>query len=157
MAIYEEDGKTLLEYVTGDTSALAVAINAYNGRTVTVNVVARTSSIGAKAKKYAEGGRATEASIFGEAGPEWAIPEEHSERTADLLNRARAASGFTWDELLSRNGGLNAGGTSGTIVYSPTIYAQDASGVEEKRVEDKARLEKLLREREMRDDIEVYA
>lgn len=157
MAIYEEDGKTLLEYVTGDTSALAAAINAYNGRTVTVNVVARTSSIGAKAKKYAEGGRATEASIFGEAGPEWAIPEEHSERTADLLNRARAASGFTWDELLSRNGGLNAGGTSGTIVYSPTIYAQDASGVEEKLVEDKARLEKLLREREMRDDIEVYA
>ena len=35
--------------------------------------------------KYAEGGRADEASIFGEAGPEWAIPEEHSARTASLL------------------------------------------------------------------------
>ena len=34
---------------------------------------------------YAEGGRATEASVFAEAGPEWAIPEAHSARTAELI------------------------------------------------------------------------
>lgn len=155
MAIYSEDGKTLLEYVTGDTSQLAAAINAYNGRTVTVNVVTR--SIGG-IKKYAEGGRATEASIFGEAGPEWAIPEEHTERTARLFDMAREASGFTWPELIARNGGLNAGGSVPTkIIYSPTIIANDATGVEDKLIADKERLDSWWKEKQMRDDVEVYA
>lgn len=98
---------------------------------------------GSNLQKYAEGGRATQASIFGEAGAEWAIPEEHSQRTAELLDQARAASGFTWLDLLSRTGGLNSGGsyTGGTLVYSPTIYANDATDVEQKLREDKERME----------------
>lgn len=107
---------------------------------------------------YAEGGRADIPSIFGEAGPEWAIPEEHSQRTADLLNAARAASGFTWPELIARNGGLNAGGGfSGTIIYQPTIIANDSQGVEQKLIEDKARFEKWWNDKQMREDMEVYA
>jgi hypothetical protein len=48
---------------------------------------------------YAEGGRADGPSVFGEAGAEWAIPEQHSARTAELLRAAANASGFTWAEL----------------------------------------------------------
>jgi hypothetical protein len=92
---------------------------------------------------FAEGGRATTESIFGEAGPEWAIPEAHTTRTAQLLDSARAASGFSWGEILARAGGLNgdpdAGAYIGKIVYAPVIYAKDATGVEEKLIEDKRR------------------
>lgn len=78
---------------------------------------------------YANGGRATEASIFGEAGAEWAIPEQHTARTADLLKAAAAASGFTWAELLSSRGGLN-GASSTNIVFSPQITtAGDTGGI----------------------------
>lgn len=108
-------------------------------------------------EEYADGGRATVASIFGEAGPEWAIPEEHSARTASLLNAARVASGFTWPELIDRNGGLNAGSKSPTqIIYSPTIYAKDARGVEQKLIEDKERLDRWWAEKQLRDEVEVY-
>lgn len=117
---------------------------------------------------YAEGGRATEPSIFGEGDtPEWAIPEEHSERTASLLNQAREASGFTWDELIGLHGGLN-GGTGVTVnigSYSPVINANDASGVEQALAEDKARLTEIVQkavktamaENRLRDAVEVYA
>lgn len=110
-------------------------------------------------KGYAEGGRAIVPSIFGEAGPEWAIPEEHSERTAELLNAAREGAGFTWPELIARNGGLNAGSGGGgrTLIYSPTIIASDATGVEEKLLEDKERLNRWYAEKQLRDDLEVYA
>lgn len=113
--------------------------------------------------KYAEGGRATTASIFGEAGPEWAIPEEHSARTAELLNQARQASGFTWGDLISRFGGLNATPNSKTVqlTYSPTIHAGDASGMAQALLSDKERLMRMLRgmldEMDMRNDAEVYA
>ena len=109
---------------------------------------------------FAEGGRSEEPAIFGEDGPEWAIPEEHSSRTAQLLDAARKGSGFTWKEILERNGGLNANPHSGgsrTLVYSPTIYARDADGVEARLLEDKARLEKWWRERALREEVEVYA
>lgn len=151
MSIMAEDGKTLLAYVTGDASALAAAINSYNGRTITVNISGR--------RMFAEGGRATSASIFGEAGPEWAIPEQHSERTAELLNAARAASGFSWGEILTRFGGLNSNpaNQTTTFVYSPVIHAQDASGVEEVLRADKARMEKWFEEKKMRDSVEVYS
>ena len=124
-----------------------------------INVTQR--STGASSKRFslfAEGGRADEASIFGEAGPEWAIPEEHSERTASLLDAARQASGFTWPELIERNGGLNAGGDNmpRQLIYSPTIIANDANGVEQKLIEDKARLDKWFREKQLRDDVEIY-
>ena len=109
---------------------------------------------------FAEGGRSEEPAIFGEDGPEWAIPEEHSSRTAQLLDAARRGSGFTWKEILEHNGGLNANPHSGgsrTLVYSPTIYARDADGVEARLLEDKARLEKWWRERALREEVEVYA
>ena len=108
--------------------------------------------------KFADGGRATEPSIFGEAGAEWAIPEEHSERTAALLDAAREASGFTWPELIDRNGGMNANAENvpTTLVYSPTIYANDASGVEERLREDKRDLEKWWRNRQMEGDVASY-
>lgn len=118
-----------------------------------------SSSTGGKGlTKYAEGGRATTASIFGEAGPEWAIPEEHTERVASLFNAAREAAGFTWPELVARNGGLNAGSAvPAQIIYSPTIVAGDATGVEQKLIEDKARLDRWWQEKQMREDVEVYA
>jgi TP901 family phage tail tape measure protein len=106
--------------------------------------------------EYALGGRADEPSIFGEAGAEWAIPEEHSQRTAGLLDAARAASGFSWGELIARTGGLNAGGGSYQIVYAPVIHAADARGVEQKLRDDKERFNKWFREREMLEEIEVY-
>lgn len=112
-------------------------------------------------REFANGGRADSPSIFGEGDTaEWAIPEQHTSRTASLLNAARAASGFTWQELLMQFGGLNAGSRSGgqtTIVYSPTINANDASGVERVLKDDKSRFEKWFRDREMRDAAEVYA
>ena len=133
------------------TSANRSIINSYNGRTITVNIQGN--------KMFASGGRATTASIFGEAGPEWAIPEEHSERTAELLNAAREASGFTWPDLLARYGGLNANTDSQptTIIYSPTIHAADASGVEQVLLADKERLNKWFEDKKMRDEVEVYA
>ena len=158
--ITTRDGMPITVNVGGDTSGLASAIDAQDGRGITVTVhgfYAGTTGV-PRGRYFAEGGRADEPSIFGEAGPEWAIPEEHSERTATLLNLARQASGFTWDELLSRNGGLNAGGREPTtIVYSPTIHAHDATGVEQKLIEDKARFERMLRDIRLRDEVEVYA
>ena len=108
---------------------------------------------------FAAGGRATSASIFGEAGPEWAIPEEHSDRTAQLLNAAREASGFTWPDLIARYGDISSTGKSEptTLIYSPTIQTANASGVEQVLKEDKDRLNKWFEERKMRDEVEVYA
>lgn len=144
-----QDNRNLTAYVDGNTDALSSAISSYNGKTITTNIVGR--------RLFSEGGRATEASIFGEAGPEWAIPEEHSARTAQLFDMARAASGFTWPELMARNGGLNAGGgTPSQIIYSPTIIANDASGVEEKLIEDKERLDNWWKEKELRDKVGAY-
>lgn len=102
---------------------------------------------------YADGGRATRASIFGEAGAEWAIPEEHSSRTAELLNSARAASGFSWGELIARTGGLSGNPQNVTVpvTYSPTIYAGNASGLAEVLKQDKKELAKLMRD-VLRDD-----
>ena len=129
-----------------------------NPGTWRVNTVRSGSLTSNKMSLFAEGGRATEASIFGEAGPEWAIPEEHSDRVASLFNAAREAAGFTWPELIARNGGLNAGGgTPAQIIYSPTIYANDANGVEQKLIEDKERLDRWWSEKQMHDDVEVYA
>lgn len=116
---------------------------------------------------FAEGGRATVASIFGEAGPEWAIPEEHSARTASLLDAARRASGFTWSELIGRAGGLGAG-TGVTVQigsYAPVIHASNADGVAAELIRDKLRLRRVvqnavreaLNENRLRDAVEVYA
>ena len=86
-------------------------------------------------------------------------PRKFTSWTAELLNAARAASGFTWAELLARYGGLNANPSPAalTVVYSPTINAQNADGVEQKLLEDKERLIKWMEERKMLDRAEVYA
>lgn len=175
-AINAQDGQTITTNVAGDTTGLKGSIAELDGMTITVNVAANLGGAGAKKgiaaginlaeaqspfdleRAFAEGGRADRASIFGEAGPEWAIPEAHSQATAELLNAAREASGFTWPELVRRNGGLNdGGGGSWTLVYSPTIVAQDARDVEEKLKSDKARLEKWLRDKQLREETEAYA
>ena len=66
--------------------------------------------------EHANGGRTTQAAIFGEAGPEWAIPEEHSARTASLIDAVRRASGFSWAELV----GNAARQSSGSNLISST-------------------------------------
>lgn len=117
---------------------------------------------------FAEGGRADTASIFGEAGPEWAIPEEHSQRTADLLQAAAKASGFSWGELLQSRGGLNANAGDINVniqSYSPTINAGNAEGVAEALAKDKERLSEVVKkavktamdEMSLMNGIEVYA
>ena len=50
-----------------------------------------------------------------------------------------------------------AGNTPTTIVYSPTINAQDATGVEQVLRNDKERLDKWFEEKKMRDEVEVYS
>lgn len=157
--IVGEDGKVLTEFVNGNTTQLANAINQYRNQVITVQVRAvGLLPPSAGVDGFAEGGRATSASIFGEAGPEWAIPEEHSRRTADLLNAARQASGFTWPELLSAYGGLNADAShrDTTVIYSPTVYANDATGVDRVLKDDKRRLDEWFEERKLRDRMEVY-
>ncbi len=57
-----------------------------------------------KLEKFADGGRATEPSIYGEAGPEWFIPERHDQNTARLIAAAAYASGFSLAELAAMNG-----------------------------------------------------
>lgn len=181
-AIDEQDRRDLVANVDGDVSGLIAAINAVDGMSISVRVrgsglSSLTSGSSSKSsssssssssgrwvsKLYAEGGRATEASIFGEAGPEWAIPEEHSTRTADLLDQARQASGFTWGDLISRNGGLNGTPNNKTVnlTYAPTINAGNADGVDRVLASDKNRLMAMMRsmmeEMNMRDDAEVYA
>lgn len=164
----EQRMKTTVD-VDADTSKLEEKVNKYDGKVITMYVALGNenelkNSFGWRNRLYttpmfADGGRADEPSIFGEDGAEWAIPEEHSDRTARLLDAARAASGFTWAEILSRYGGMNANAsnTPTTIVYSPTINATDATGVEQVLREDKKRFEKWLAEKQMRDSVEVYA
>ena len=147
------NGEQAKMYITADTSAAIDAIN--NAASYASRIAAR---INLPTQGYAEGGRATQASIFGEAGPEWAIPEEHSARTAELLNKAAKASGFTWSELIGMNGGLNSGSGGGaTVVYSPTIHASNADGIERVLRDDKERLLQMLREANMIKEMEVYA
>ena len=143
-------------------SQLAAAIDRQNGRHIQIivdQVQGTTVSTRSSGTTYATGGRATVASIFGEAGPEWAIPEEHTQRTAELLNAAREASGFTWPELLGQFGGLNADSshTPSTIVYSPVINSSNSGEIEQILRDDKERLRQMLREERLLQSMEVYA
>lgn len=52
----------------------------------------------------ATGGRATEPVVYGEAGPEWFIPERHDKNTANLIAMAAHASGFSLAELATMGG-----------------------------------------------------
>lgn len=115
-------------------------------------------------KAFGEGGRATEASIFGEGDvAEWAIPEEHTPRTADLIRKTAEASGFDLGELAARYG--ETGGVTVNTTYAPTINAADAASVDEILQKDKRRTAQIvkdavreaLREQRFRDSVEVYA
>lgn len=69
---------------------------------------------------YAEGGLATSASIFGEAGPEMAIPLNNKPRSRALLEKTNRIMGYS--------------GEGSTITYSPNIVIQgnaDKSVVEQ--------------------------
>ena len=123
------DGTTYAEAFQG-------ALNAHE---FTIEATISNSSDDKK-EKFAAGGRAVVPSIFGEDGPEWAIPEEHSQRTAELLASAARASGFTADEIAARTGGLN-GNTSVApqFIFAPRIYANSGSDV--KAALDKAKVE----------------
>lgn len=143
--------------VSGDTTQLKNDIQAAASNGITVPVSGRADR-GKTYTMFAEGGRSNGAAIFGEAGPEWAIPEEHTQRTADLLNAARIASGFSWPEIIGRFGGMNAdaGHAPSTIVYSPTINATDATGVESALIRDKKRLEKWYEDMQMKSMAVIY-
>ena len=145
----------LYEDAISERSSAQSYLNNHPG-TWRVNTVYGAGAVNRMAM-YAEGGRATEASIFGEAGAEWAIPEEHTANTASLIWQAAQASGFTWGEIAEANGGSSGGSGGNTLIYTPTIIAADATGVEEKLKEDKERLEAWLRERELKEKIAVYA
>lgn len=158
---YNPTGKKITVDIAANTNPAEQQIDsALNGKTYTVNVNASVRQSGLPSMlRFAEGGRSTEAAIFGEAGAEWAIPEQHSERTADLLDSARKASGFTWGELISRTGGLNSKSmTSGsTFVYSPTINASDSSGVADALARDKETMKRWWKRMQQQDSMEVYA
>lgn len=155
---FGEDGPewAIPEEHSANTAALINATREAIG--LTWDDVLSSRKDGKKIRKFADGGRATSASVFAEAGAEWAIPEEHSERTAALLNSARQASGFTWGDIIGRFGGLNANPSNSptTIVYSPTIHANDASGVEQVLQADKKRLDEWFENRKLKDSLEVY-
>ena len=162
-SIWSLDGQQITTIVDGDTSQAQQAIQALGNQTIYVNVVART--VGAPLAGYAEGGRADTPSLFGEAGPEWAIPEEHTENTRKLLAKATEAAGFS---LLDLAGGSKSSGSSSlsasddecssmTIVYSPTINASNVDGVEKALGDDKKAFVKYMKEKLMFDKMEVYA
>lgn len=65
--------------------------------------------------KYARGGFANQPSIFGEAGPEAAIPLKRTPRSLSLLSKTADALGV--------GGGLGGNGGGATFVYSPTYGA----------------------------------
>lgn len=125
----------------------------------------------------AKGGRETQPTLFAEAGiPEWYIPEEHTDNTADLILAAAYNSGFDLADLAERAGArlFADGGTDGTgtldwgtmpetssggsgsgdsaggggvmVQYSPVIHADNAEGVERALMEDKRRLKKMMEE-----------
>lgn len=162
-SIWSLDGQQITTIVDGDTTQAQQAIQALGNQTVYINVVARTS--GVSLPQAAEGGRADSPAIFGEAGPEWAIPEEHTENTRKLLAKATEAAGFS---LLDLAGGSKSSGSSSlsasddegssmTIVYSPTINASNVDGVEKALGDDKKAFVKYMKEKLMFDKMEVYA
>jgi hypothetical protein len=76
--------------------------------------------------KYARGGFANQPSIFGEAGPEAAIPLKRTPRSLSLLSKTADALGV--------GGGSGSGGT--TFVYSPTYGSGTSESQVKKDYED---------------------
>ena len=142
------DGKSTMVRLTGDDSAIREMLQ--SGYSAKVRL-SEGGKPGTPMDEYAEGGRATEASIFGEGSTaEWAIPEAHTNRTRELLQSAAAASGFDWSEMIGRTGGLNANPfpNSTVLVYAPVIHAKDATDVEAKLNQDKERFDRWWEEKQ---------
>ena len=96
---------------------------------------------------FAEGGRSDVPAIFGEGNTaEWAIPEEHSLRTGQLLDAARRASGFTWAELIRQSGGGNESTRSIQINYAPVINGGNEAHIDRVLRNDKQRMESMFRQ-----------
>ena len=96
-----------------------------------------------KNRFYAKGGRADEISIFGEAGPEWAIPEAHTQNTLDLLSSAAMASGFNADDVASN--------MEKNITFAPVINVTGDGGtdaIEKALNEAFLRFERILSRRD---------
>lgn len=139
----KQDAKTYTHYMQNELNRsklkLNVSINTQKGETTggSSGLASLVGRIMGDIPQFAEGGRATQPSIFGEAGAEWAIPEEHSARTASLLAQAAQASGF-------------APKSSVTILYQPVVNAQDARGVGDVLKRDRDEFEKWWTERSAR-------
>lgn len=167
-AVSSDEGVEVPVMATGGTETMSAELDAMRTEAssgVIVPIFTRQGGAGTwKPMKYAEGGRATEASIFGEGDvAEWAIPEEHTPRTADLIRKTAEASGFDLGELAARYG--ETGGVTVNTTYAPTINAADAASVDEILQKDKRRTAQIvkdavreaLREQRFRDSVEVYA
>jgi hypothetical protein len=90
--------------------------------------------------KYARGGFANQPSIFGEAGPEAAIPLKRTPRSLSLLSKTAEALG------VGGGGKSESGGT--TFVYSPTYGSGTSESQVKQDFEDfKAMCEKWMESR----------
>lgn len=89
--------------------------------------------------QYAKGGIATRPSIFGEAGPEMAIPLQRTPRSLSLLSET------------AQRLGVQGVGSSPTFVYSPTISggstAENRQLLSESQADFKARMDRWWREK----------
>lgn len=108
-----------------------VAIRAINSIRIDVpdwarNIPGVPDSIGLNISEiptFADGGIATSPSIFGEAGPEIAIPLDNSRRSQDLLNVVNRMMG-------------NSGGGGIVVQYSPNIKVQGGGSDVRRQVMD---------------------
>lgn len=116
--------------VTGGADAAHWAHEAAQGYANDHPVRFRSEVSGPQLPGMATGGRADRPVIFGEAGPEWFIPEEHTGNTASLLLASMRASGFTLAELAERAGArmFAEGGSTGTALNWGTLPASVSGG-----------------------------
>ena len=147
--------QTAQEYA--DEHPVLVTFNASDGSNMDI-----PEAFAGQIPGMADGGRTTEPAIFGEAGPEWFIPERHDAGTAALLIAAARASGFSMAELavmsrarLFADGGTTSLGWSSMpaaassvtqVHYSPVIHSDNPGAISEALREDKERFRRLLRE-----------
>jgi len=86
--------------------------------------------------KFALGGIATSPSIFGDAGPEMAIPLQRTPRSFGLLNQAAQMLG----------GGNKAQSNGVMITYAPVIYGGNKAEISQALEEDKYRFYSMMEE-----------
>lgn len=123
----------------GVVGTAAAAYSAIKGQFHDIVQHVRIVTSGGSLPGMATGGRATEPVVYGEAGPEWFIPERHDKNTASLIAMAAHASGFSLAELATMAGarmfayGGSIGSSSApmleTLVWADMDYSgADSSG-----------------------------